>query len=301
MAPFHLARRQTFTPLLTPFSDNRIDIEIFKAAIDRQIIAGVDGIVIGDPIGEGPTLTQGERDILLATSIGQARPHLTVIAAAGTNCTAGTIGQCRRAEQLGADALLVTVPYYSKPMLRGVIDHFRQIAVVVGIPLIVDDDPGRTARDYGPALLEGLAELDIVVGICHGADRLSHFATLPAPLKDRFVHLSRDEKTFLQFLDAGGHGAVSPLANVIPSPVQTMITMMGGVRNSNSLANAIEAVSVALGPDNVAALKDAQCFLHPYSPDVRLPLVAAEPETVIRVRRALAPFTRYKPGMKSAA
>ena len=301
MTPFHRARRQTFTPLLTPFSECRIDVRAFEVAIDRQIVAGVDGVVVGDPIGEGPSLSQDERDELLKACIAGGSQHLTVIAATGTNCTAETIERCRRAEDLGADGLLVTVPYYSKPMLKGVLNHFHEVAAAVSIPVIVDDDPCRTARDYGSALLEAIASLDIIIGICHGTDRLSHFAGLSALMKDRFLHLSRDDRAILQFLDMGGHGAISPLANVIPSPVQTLIAMSERSSASNSLERAVDAAAIALGRDEVVAVKEAQSFIHQSLADVRLPLVAAEPETVIRVRQAFAPFARCGLSMRRVA
>ncbi len=295
MTPFLRARRQTYTPLLTPFSEGQIDPLAFEAAIDRQIIAGVDGVVVCDVIGEGPVLGADERDNLLKICVSRARPHLTVIAATGTNCTAKTLEQCHHAEQFGADALLVTGPYYSKPTLTGVVNHFREIASAVGIPVLVDDDPMRTAKDFGSTLPEALAEIDAIVGICHGAGRLEHFAALPISLKDRFTHLSRDDNRSMDFLDLGGHGALSALANVIPSPVQTMVAMTEPRSGSNSLLQTMSGAAAALGTDDVAALKEAQFFLHQSSADVRLPLLAAEPETILRVRHAFAPFARCEP------
>lgn len=301
MTSLRRARRQTFTPLLTPFVENRIDLPAFEAAIDRQIVAGVDGIVICDVIGEGPVLGSDEQEKLLETCVFRARPHLSVIAAAGTNCTASTIERCRRAEQLGADALLVTVPYYSKPTLNGVVQHFRETAAAVGIPIIVDDDPGRTARDYGSALVEALAEIDAIASICHGAGRFGHFAALPASLKARFMHLSRDDNRLMEFLDLGGHGALSALANVIPSPVQTMVEMTERGRGAGSLLRAMSVAAAALGADDVVALKEAQFFVHQFPADVRLPLVPAEPETILRMRHAFAPFAKCELSTRSMA
>jgi 4-hydroxy-tetrahydrodipicolinate synthase len=301
MTPFLRARRQTYTPLMTPFNEGRVDLAELEAAIDRQIIAGVDGIVVCDVIGEGPVLSSDECESLLKAAVFCGRPHLSVIAATGTNCTARTVERCRRAEELGADALLVTVPYYSKPTLKGVVDHFRDIAAAVGIPVLVDDDPGRTAKDYGSALVEALAEVDLVAGLCHGVGRLDHFAALPASLRDRFMHLSRDDRRLMEFLDLGGHGGLSALANIIPSPVQTMVAMAEHGSNCSSLLQAMSVASTSVGVDDVAALKEAQFFLHQSPADVRLPLVAAEAETILRVRHGFAPFARCEPSTRQAA
>lgn len=301
MTPFLRARRQTYTPLLTPFNEGRIDLPEFEVAIDRQVIAGVDGIVVCDVIGEGSVLGADECESLLKTAVLRGRPHLSVIAATGTNCTVRTVERCRRAKELGVDALLVTVPYYSKPTLKGVINHFREITAAVDIPVVVDDDPGRTAKDFGPALVQALAEIDLIVGTCHGAGRLEHFAALPASLRDRFMHLSRDDRKLMEFLDLGGHGALSALANIIPSPVQTMVAMAERGSDCDSLLQAMSVAAAAVGGDDVAALKEAQFFLHQSPADVRLPLVAAEPETILRVQHAFAPFARCEALTREAA
>lgn len=292
MTPFHRRTRQIFTSLLTPFRGYAIDFDAFEAAIDRQIVAGIDGIVVGDWVGEGSALDPAEHDALLKVAVARARPHMSVVAATGTNSTAATIARCHRAEQLGADALLVTVPYYSKPGLAGVVEHFRQVCAVVGIPVLVDDDPGRTAKDYGPALLSGIAHSGKIAGIVHGCDRLGYFAGLPGEAREPFLHLSRDDRSLSQFLSLGGHGGLSSLANIIPSPLQTIVSMAPASRDNEALAASVAAAAAALARDDVAALKEAASFLHSVSPELRLPLVAAEPETVIRVRHGFAPFAR---------
>lgn len=292
MTPLHRRKRQIFTPLLTPFCNGSVDIVTFETAIDRQIAAGVDGVVVGDWVGEGPTLDLAEHELLVARAVERAGSRLGVIAATGTNCTSTTIERCRRAEAMGADALLVTVPYYSKPGLAGVVEHFRQICGSVSIPVLIDDDPGRTAKDYGLGLLSALAHLDIIAGIVHGADRLAHFAGLSGELKDRFLHLSRDDLTLPTFLSLGGHGGLSPLANIIPAPLRSAVSMSPSSIEAGSFTMTIAGAAMALGRDDVAALKEAASFLHAFPAELRLPLVAAEPETVIRVRHAFAAFAR---------
>lgn len=301
MTALHDARRQTFTPLITPFSEGVIDIRSFEASIDRQVFAGIDGIVVCDVIGEGPVLGDLERAVLLDAAVSRAGRHMSVIAATGTNCTAKTIERCRQAEALGADALLVSVPYYSKPTLKGVIGHFRAVAAAVSIPVIIDDDPGRTAKDFGPALLEAMAELDIVRAVCHGPDRLAHFCALSPALKARYVHLSRDDATAPAFLGLGGGGVVSPIANIIPSDLQAMVAMMEQWHGGGGLSRTIADAVAAVGAQDVAALKEAASFIHQFPADLRLPLVASEPETVIRIRHAFAPYARCEASAPIAA
>lgn len=260
------------TAMLTPFCATGIDIPAFEAEVARQVAAGMDGVVVHDVIGEGCTLDQPEKDLLLTTAVRCAGDNLTVIAATGSNCTRKTIEDSVRAQRLGADALLVTVPYYSKPTLKGVADHFRQISAAVGVEIMVDDEPSRTARDYGADLLEALADLDEIVGICHGSGRLAHFADLKTRLRDRYTHLSRDERSLSSFMALGGSGVVSSLSNVSPDarwPIGEM--------------------SVAgIEPCDIPSLKVAVSANRPYPIDVRLPLVPLDQESENLLRRACA-------------
>ncbi|AYD02538.1 dihydrodipicolinate synthase family protein [Neorhizobium sp. NCHU2750] len=294
MTALHDSRCQIFTPLLTPFSEGVIDVASFEEAVDRQIVAGVNGVIVGDVIGEGPALSEAEQELLLSTCISRAGRHLSVIVATGTNCTATTVERCRKARDMGADALLVTVPYYSKPVLKGVIAHFRAVAAAIDIPVIVDDDPGRTAKDFGSALLEGLADLDIVRAVCHGPGRLANFDGFSPSVKSRFMHLSRDDAGALPFLTAGGSGLVSPIANIIPSDMQAVVAMSQDRQGAFALSHTIAVAVASVGHGDVAALKEASSFIHQSPADTRLPLVACEPETTIRIRHGFAPFARFE-------
>ncbi|KQQ35532.1 hypothetical protein ASG19_17745 [Rhizobium sp. Leaf306] len=264
------------TAMLTPFSGTGIDIAVFETEVGRQVGAGIDAIVVHDVIGEGCALDHREQDLLLTTAVRRAGSKLTVIAATGSNCTAKTIEHSLRAQELGAKALLLTVPYYTKPTLKGVIDHFRQIEAVVRLPILIDDDPSRTARDFGEELLVGLADLAGIVGVCHGPGRLAHFANLKTSLRTRFNHLSRDDHSMSSFLALGGSGVISALTNIRPAPM-------------TSSNRTVDARSIPqLDACDVAALKLAVSLDRPFPTNVRLPLVPLERDEEIALRAACA-------------
>lgn len=264
------------TAMLTPFSATGIDVAVFETEVGRQVAVGIDGIVVHDVIGESCALEHREQDLLLRTAVRCADSQLTVIAATGSNCTAKTIERSLRAQELGAKALLLTVPYYTKPTLKGVTDHFRQIEAAVRLPILIDDDPSRTARDFGEELLVGLADLARVVGICHGPARLAHFANLKTSLRTRFKHLSRDDHSLAPFLALGGSGVISALNNIRPAPV-------------TSPNRSVDARSTPqLDTCDVAGLKVAVSLDRPFPTDVRLPLVPLERDEEIVLRGVCA-------------
>ena len=68
-----------------------------------------------------------------------------VVAGTGNYNTAESIELSREAERAGADALLLTVPYYNKPPQEGMYQHFKAIAESVGIPCVLYNVPSRTS------------------------------------------------------------------------------------------------------------------------------------------------------------
>ncbi len=126
--PATMRLRGAFTALVTPFTaDGTLDETAFRRLVRWQILAGIDGLVPCGTTGESPTLTEAERERLIAATVEVAaerasRARVRVIAGTGTNDTAATIRATRRAAELGADAALVVAPYYNRPdgrMLEG--------------------------------------------------------------------------------------------------------------------------------------------------------------------------------------
>ena len=104
--------------------------------------------MVGETTGEASTLTPAEHDNIVRSAVGIARGRVRVIAGAGSNSTSQAIELTRRAEAVGADAVLSVVPYYNKPMQAGIHAHFRAIAEETSLPIILHDVPSRTIRNY---------------------------------------------------------------------------------------------------------------------------------------------------------
>jgi 4-hydroxy-tetrahydrodipicolinate synthase len=138
------------TALVTPFADDVVDAVALAAHVEWQILNGIDGLVACGITGEGAALTMAERTGVISTCIRAAAGKVPVIAASGTNCTATTIWETRQAAALGADAALVTLPYYSKPTQKGIVNHFELLAASTDLPLIVHNQPSHTAADLAP-------------------------------------------------------------------------------------------------------------------------------------------------------
>ena len=111
--------RGSFTALVTPFRDGKLDEAAFRELVSWQIDEGTDGLVPVGTTGESPTLSHDEHAKVVEWCIDEAKGRATVIAGAGSNATTEAVALARHAEAAGADAVLVVTPYYNKPTQEG--------------------------------------------------------------------------------------------------------------------------------------------------------------------------------------
>src|SRR4051794_33702260 len=111
------------TALITPFLDGQVDFQSLGALVDHQLKNGVEGFVINGTTGESPTLSAAEREKIFRFIKERVPKNFPLIMGTGSNSTAKTIEESKEAEKLGADAILVVVPYYNKPPQRGLLEH----------------------------------------------------------------------------------------------------------------------------------------------------------------------------------
>lgn len=164
-----------YVPTITPFDpEGRLDIESFQMHLQSLIASGIDGVVVHGTTGESPTVRSTEIEQLMQVATAAAGPlGLPIVLGTGTNDTASTIKNTERAAVLGAQAVLVVVPYYNRPSQQGIIEHFRQVAQV-GIPVIAYEIPYRTGVKLDVNTVRTILELNGVIGLkdCSGSTQL---------------------------------------------------------------------------------------------------------------------------------
>jgi 4-hydroxy-tetrahydrodipicolinate synthase len=203
--------------LPTPFDDGgQLDLAAFARLCERQIQAGVPAIVVGETTGEASTLAPAEHDSIVRTAVTLARGRVRVIAGAGSNSTSQAIELTRRAEAVGADAVLSVVPYYNKPMQAGIEAHFRAIADCTALPIILHDIPSRTIRELSDDTLARLAKSGHFIGLRDGSGDVTRPMRLRPRLAPAFRLLSGEDPTALAYIANGGDGCISTICNVAP-------------------------------------------------------------------------------------
>lgn len=289
----HLKNRLqgAFTALVTPFSKGQVDQPALSDLIEWQIGEGVHGFVVCGTTGEAATLSHEEWRAVIRSSVAQTRGRVPVIAGTGTNDTRKTIELTTEAASLGADAALVVTPYYNRPSQEGLFRHFEAVAQSVDLPIIVYNVPSRTGVDLTIATLERVAQLPGIVGIKDATGDLSRPTAVSAALGRRFIQFSGHDATALAFNAAGGHGAISVVSNVAPRLCSRMqeACLAGNFETARSIQRRLLPLVSALEREtNPVPVKFALHLLRGMTPDVRLPMVEAMPQTVEALRRAMA-------------
>lgn len=207
----------TFTALVTPFKNGKIDYASLDKLLKQQLAGGVDGFVVNGTTGESPVLTSSEKAELFKHIRSVCGDKVVLIMGTGSNNTAQTIEDSRKAEEMGADAILVVVPYYNKPPQRGLYEHFKAVASSVKIPTILYNVPGRTITSLESGTIRDLSKVTGVVGIKEATGKIDLATEIIKACGSEFVMLSGDDGTYVEFLGAGGHGVISVASHVIPA------------------------------------------------------------------------------------
>jgi len=208
--------RGSFTALITPFRDNRVDEEAFRTLVERQIEAGTHGLVPVGTTGESPTLSHGEHKQVIELCIAQSAGRVPVIAGAGSNNTAEAIEFSAHAASAGADAVLVVTPYYNKPTQEGLYQHFKAVNDAVEIPIVIYNIPSRSVVDMSVETMARLYELPNIAGVKDATANMVRVSHQRAAMGEGFIQLSGEDGTALGFNAHGGHGCISVTANVAP-------------------------------------------------------------------------------------
>lgn len=206
----------TLTALITPFKNDKIDYASLDRLLKQQLDGGVDGFVVNGTTAESPTLTASEVNDLykhIRSFCGEKTP---LVVGTGSNGTAKTVEDSKKAQDMGADAILVVVPYYNKPPQRGLYEHFKTVATSVKIPTILYNVPGRTITSLAVETIRDLAKVPGVIGIKEASGKIDFDQEIIKSCGKDFVMLSGDDGTYVEFLSVGGHGVISVASHVIP-------------------------------------------------------------------------------------
>jgi 4-hydroxy-tetrahydrodipicolinate synthase len=279
---------EVLTAIATPFKrDGAVDLEAFRRLASHLVENGSDGLVVTGTTGESPTLSDDERFALYQAAVEEVGDRATVIAGTGTYSTSHSAHLTERAHELGVHGFLVVTPYYNKPPVRGIVEHFKAIAAMSDRPIVVYNIPGRVVLNLETDTIEQLAEIPTVRAV----KQANHDLEQARGIVDLGLDLyAGDDDLVFPFLELGGHGGVCVHSHVVGPQVKEMVRRyrdgdVDGARAlDRELAPSIELLRVAPNP---IAIKCALNLLGHDVGGLRLPLVEANDEEREAVRGCL--------------
>src|SRR2546422_2443601 len=215
--------RGSYTPLITPFRDGKVNFDKFAELVERQVREGSHGVVVTGTTAEPSSLTIEERCDLVKVAVETSSHRVPVVAATGSQSFAETLELTSRAERAGVDALLIVTPYYIKPPQAGLIEYFVEIGKRTSLPLMIYHIPGRAAVSVTPSTVAQIAErLPNLVGLKHAANDLEFLTETLALMGSEFRIFCGLEALSLPMLVIGAAGLMNAVGNLAPARVAAM-------------------------------------------------------------------------------
>jgi 4-hydroxy-tetrahydrodipicolinate synthase len=202
--------------LVTPFSGGRVAEDTFADFVEWQISEGSNALVPCGTTGEVATLSSDEHRETVSHTVQIAKGRVPVIAGCGTYSTAASIERVRAAADVGANAVLIVVPYYNKPSQAGLAAHFTAIADASPLPIVVYNVPSRTVADISVETLAQIAKHPKIVAVKDATGNLGRVSDQRLKCGENFIQLSGNDDMALGFNAMGGVGCISVTANVAP-------------------------------------------------------------------------------------
>lgn len=220
--------RGVFTALITPFKNQKIDYISLEKLVKQQIDGKIEGFVVNGTTAESPNLKKEEVAELFKKIKSWTKGNVPLILGTGSNSTEKTIEKTRQANELGADAVLVVVPYYNKPPQQGLFMHFKAVAESSKIPIILYNVPGRTITSLEPETVARLAAIKNIIGIKEATGDMDIERKIIEKTPKDFILLSGDDGTYVDFLKNMGHGVISVVTHVIPEAFVAITNLARG-------------------------------------------------------------------------
>ena len=281
--------------IITPFhSDLSIDHDALSNLVDYNISNGIDYIVIQGTTGESVTINSEEKKEIIATIVSANNGRVPLVLGIGGNNTQNIIDEINATDFSHIDAILSVSPYYSKPTQEGIYQHFKAIAQICPVDIILYNVPGRTSSNMLPETTLRLArDFNNIVAVKEAGNNVHQYLQLLKHKPDDFLIISGDDDLVLGVVLAGGAGVISVIGQARPKAFSDMINLglQGKAKEAYDLHfKLMDITSLIFSENNPAGIKavlEAQGMAKSH---VRLPLVEATSQLKQNIKKALNDF-----------
>ena len=277
------------TALITPFTEDGVNFEALGNIIDYQIDNGIDALVICGTTGEAATMPDKEHLSVIEYSIKRAAGRVPIIAGTGSNDTAHCVELSKESQNLGADGLLITTPYYNKATQKGLLAHYDKVLEHVNLPIILYNVPGRTGMNYAIPTLKELAKDERIVGIKEASGNIEYATSVAKEVPELTMYSGNDDM-IVPLMSLGGKGVISVLSNVAPKETHDLCQkwLDGDVKGSLAMQlEYLDLIKALFCEVNPIPVKTAMNMMGFDAGELRLPLCEMEPANYARLEAAM--------------
>ncbi|CAN1521057.1 DapA Dihydrodipicolinate synthase/N-acetylneuraminate lyase [Flavobacteriaceae bacterium] len=278
----------TGVALVTPFKkDFSVDVESLTKIVNYQVENGINYLVILGTTAENATLNQEEKELVIQTVVAANKGRLPLVLGVGGNNTHKVIEELKSRDFSNFVAILSVSPYYNKPTQEGIYQHFKAIAAISPIPVILYNVPGRTGSNVLPSTVIRLAnDFKNIVAIKEAAGDLVQAMQLIQNKPKDFLVISGDDMIALPMVLAGGSGVISVIGQGFSKQFAELIRL-GLDRKVDEayqlhyiLSNSIDMI---FEQGNPGGIKEVLKSLGLCENTVRLPLVNVDTDLATRI------------------
>nr|WP_315153715.1 4-hydroxy-tetrahydrodipicolinate synthase [uncultured Flavobacterium sp.] len=285
----------TGVALVTPFkSDFSVDVEALKSIVNFSVENGIEYLVVMGTTAENATLSAEEKELVIKTVIAVNNGRLPLVLGVGGNNTMQVVNELKTRDFSAFDAILSVSPYYNKPTQEGIYQHFKAIAEVSPIPVVLYNVPGRTSSNMLPSTVIRLAnDFSNIVGIKEAAGDLVQAMKIIQHKPKDFLVISGDDMIALPMVLAGGAGVISVIGQGFPKEFSEMIRL--GLNKKVDAAFEVQykiadSIDMIFEQGNPAGIKEVFKILGIAENVVRLPLVSVDESLSKKIQEFVKKF-----------
>lgn len=278
--------------MITPFSEKgQIDFASVERLIEHMIKGGVDYIVVQGTTGESPTLGIEEKRSLLDFILEITKKRIPIVYGLGGNNTKVICDLIQNMDWTGISGVLSVCPFYNKPSQAGMVEHYKRIAKVSPVPVILYNVPGRTGVNLTAASTLTLAQEENIVAIKEASGNIDQISEIILKKPADFQVISGDDALTLPLIALGAEGVISVVGNAFPKIFSQMVNqaLFGQVNEARQLHyQLLELMHLLFVEGNPSGIKEALKHRGICENHVRLPLLPVSNETSEAIYRQMA-------------
>jgi 4-hydroxy-tetrahydrodipicolinate synthase len=277
--------RGTGVAIVTPFKkDYSVDYGSLTKLVEHLIKGKIEYIVVLGTTGETVTLSKEEKEKVVRHVVDTVKKRIPVVLGLGGNNTQEILDYCKdKSHFKGIDAVLSVSPYYNKPNQRGIYEHYKAIAQICPVPVILYNVPGRTGSNITAETTLALAkDFKNIIATKEASGNIEQCMKIIKNKPKDFMVISGDDLLALPLIACGAEGVISVVANAYPKDFSEMVRQIlnGKVKESQKLhyklTEIIEKLFVDGNPGGIKAVLNAMGICEDY---LRLPLVNINKDT----------------------